>query len=284
MEKSGTQTSLIWRKLKRNRMALFGGGILSILLFVAAAGPWLAPYNPIKQDLRFNLETPSSKNLLGRDELGRDILSRILSGTRISIGIAICAVGVGLLIGVPLGLISGFWGGKVDFLLQRVTDTMLAFPGFLLALAMVSVMGVGFKNVVISIGISSVPIYIRLVRGCVLSIREQAYVEAARALGTRNLVILYRHILINVMVPIIVQSTLGMGTAILHAAGLGFLGLGVQPPTAEWGAMLGSGRSYLFNTPHVATFPGLAIFFAVLGFNLFGDGLRDALDPRFKSK
>lgn len=257
-------------------MALFGGGILSILLFVAAAGPWLAPYNPVKQDLRFNLETPSLKNPLGRDELGRDILSRILSGTRISIGIAICAVGVGLLIGVPLGLISGFWGGKVDFLLQRVTDTMLAFPGFLLALAMVSVMGVGFNNVVISIGISSVPIYIRLVRGCVLSIREQAYVEAARALGTKNLVVLYRHILINAMVPIIVLSTLGMGTAILHAAGLGFLGLGVQPPTAEWGAMLGSGRSYLFNTPHVATFPGLAIFFAVLGFNLFGDGLRDA--------
>ena len=191
-------------------------------------------------------------------------------------------VGVGILLGVPLGLVSGYWGGKVDFIIQRLTDTMLAFPGFLLALALVSVIGVGFKNVVVSIGISSVPLYIRLVRGCVLSLREQAYVEAARALGTKNLVILYRHILANAMVPIIVQSTLGMGTAILFAAGLGFLGLGVQPPTAEWGAMLGSGRSYIFSTPHVATFPGIAIFLAVLGFNLFGDGLRDALDPRFK--
>ena len=282
MEHLEVQSSLIWKKLKRNRMALFGGGVLLAFALVAVVAPWIAPYNPIKQDLRFSLEKPSMKNLLGRDELGRDILSRIIYGTRISLSIAISVVVVGLLFGVPLGLVSGYWRGKADFILQRLTDTMLAFPGFLLALALVSVIGVGFKNVVVSIGISSVPIYIRLVRGCVLSIREQAYVEAARALGTRNLTILYRHILANALVPIIVQSTLGMGTAILFAAGLGFLGLGVQPPTAEWGSMLGSGRSYIFSTPHVATFPGLAIFFAVLGFNLLGDGLRDALDPRFK--
>jgi len=282
MEKSQGQLSLIWRKLKRNRIALCGGGILLGFAIVAVLAPWIVPYNPIKQDLRFSLDKPSAKNLLGRDELGRDILSRLIYGTRISISIAISVVLVGLLIGIPLGLVSGFWGGKIDFIIQRLTDTMLAFPGFLLALALVSVIGVGFKNVVVSIGISSVPMYIRLVRGCVLSIREQAYVEAARALGTRNLVILYRHILANVMVPIIVQSTLGMGTAILFAAGLGFLGLGVQPPTPEWGAMLGTGRSYIFASPHVATFPGVAIFLAVLGFNLFGDGLRDALDPRFK--
>lgn len=263
-------------------MALLGAGVIAIFVLVSVGGAWISPYDPIKQDLRFNLTTPSIKHLLGTDELGRDIFSRILTGTRISIAIAIASVGVGLLIGVPLGLISGFWGGKVDFILQRITDTMLAFPGFLLALALVSIIGVGFKNAVLSIGLSSVPIYIRLVRGCVLSIREQAYVEAARALGTPNLVILYRHIVTNAMVPIIVQSTLGMGTAILHAAGLGFLGLGVQPPTPEWGAMLGTGRAYIFVAPHVATFPGLAIFFAVLGFNLFGDGLRDALDPRFK--
>jgi peptide/nickel transport system permease protein len=282
MKTSDTQSSLIWKKLKRNRLALLGGGIILMFALVAVIAPWIVPYHPIKQDLRFSLEKPSMKNPLGRDELGRDILSRIIYGTRISLLIAISVVFFGLLLGVPLGLVSGYWGGKVDFILQRMTDTMLAFPGFLLALALVSVIGVGFKNVVVSIGISSVPIYIRLVRGCVLSIREQAYVEAARALGTRNLVILYRHILVNAMVPIIVQSTLGMGTAILFAAGLGFLGLGVQPPTPEWGAMLGSGRSYLYASPHVATFPGLAIFFAVLGFNLFGDGLRDALDPRFK--
>ena len=188
MEKSESPLFLIWRKLKRNRMALCGGAILLGYALIAISAPWITPYNPIKQDLRFSLERPSMKNLLGRDELGRDILSRILYGTRISISIAIAVVGVGILLGVPLGLVSGYWGGKVDFIIQRFTDTMLAFPGFLLALALVSVIGVGFKNVVVSIGISSVPLYIRLVRGCVLSLREQAYVEAARALGTKNLV------------------------------------------------------------------------------------------------
>jgi peptide/nickel transport system permease protein len=187
-----------------------------------------------------------------------------------------------LVCGIPLGLISGYYGGKIDFIIQRATDTMLAFPGFLLALSLVAVLGVGIKNTVISIGISMVPLYIRLVRGCVLAIREEAYVEAARAVGTRDAQILLRHILPNVMVPITVQTSMSMGTAILFAAGLGFLGIGVQPPTPEWGAMLGSARSYLFHAPHVATFPGIAIFLAVLSFNLLGDGLRDALDPRFK--
>jgi ABC-type dipeptide/oligopeptide/nickel transport system permease subunit len=196
--------------------------------------------------------------------------------------IAVGVVAVGLLVGVPFGLISGYYGGKVDFGIQRVTDMVLAFPGFLLALSLVSVLGVGLNNTVISIGISMVPIYIRLVRGCVLTVREQVYVEAARAVGTRDFKIILKHILPNVMVPITVQTSLGMGNAILFAAGLGFLGIGVQPPTPEWGAMLGSGRAYLFNSPHVATFPGIAIFLSVLSFNLLGDGLRDALDPRFK--
>ncbi len=199
-----------------------------------------------------------------------------------SLMIAVGVVAVGLLVGVPFGLISGYYGGKVDFVIQRVTDMMLAFPGFLLALALVSVLGVGLNNTVVSIGISMIPIYIRLVRGCVLTVREQVYVEAARAVGTRDLKIILKHILPNVMVPITVQTSLGMGNAILFAAGLGFLGIGVQPPTPEWGAMLGSGRAYLFNAPHVATFPGIAIFLCVLSFNLLGDGLRDALDPRFK--
>jgi ABC-type dipeptide/oligopeptide/nickel transport system permease subunit len=196
--------------------------------------------------------------------------------------IALGVVCVGLLVGVPLGLISGYYGGKVDFGIQRVTDMMLAFPGFLLALGLVAVLGVGLKNTVVSIGISMIPIYIRLVRGCVLSVREQVYVEAARAAGTRDFKIILKHILPNVMVPITVQTSLGMGNAILFAAGLGFLGIGVQPPTPEWGAMLGSGRAYLFNAPHVTTFPGVAIFLSVLSFNLLGDGLRDALDPRFR--
>jgi ABC-type dipeptide/oligopeptide/nickel transport system permease subunit len=271
-----------WAKLRRNKAALFGAILISIYLITALLAPILFPGNPSAPNLMKSLERPSLEHPLGTDELGRSILGRIIYGSRVSLMISIGVVFVGLLVGVPLGLISGYYGGKVDFGIQRVTDTLLAFPGFLLALALVAVLGVGLKNTIISVGISMVPIYIRLVRGCTLSVREQTYVEAARAMGTRDVTILIRHILSNVMAPITIQTSLGMGTAILFAAGLGFLGVGVQPPTPEWGTMLGSGRAYLFNAPHVATFPGIAIFFAVLGFNLSGDGLRDILDPRFK--
>ncbi|HUV07919.1 MAG TPA: ABC transporter permease [Spirochaetia bacterium] len=271
-----------WAKLSRNKAALFGGIVILIYVVTAMLAPVMFPGNPSAPNLIKSLERPSFEHPLGTDELGRSILGRIIYGSRVSLLIAVGVVSFGLLIGVPLGLASGYYRGKVDFGIQRVTDTMLAFPGFLLALALVAVLGVGLKNTVISIGISMVPIYIRLVRGCALSVREEVYVEAARAVGTRDIAILLRHILPNVMVPITVQTSLGMGMAILFAAGLGFLGIGVQPPTPEWGTMLGSGRVYLFNSPHVATFPGIAIFLAVLGFNLLGDGLRDALDPRFK--
>jgi len=271
-----------WVKLKRNKAAMFGGILLIIYVLSALLAPVLFTGNPSALNLMNSLEGPSFKDPLGTDELGRPILGRIIHGSRISLVIAVGVVFVGLICGIPLGLISGYYGGKIDFTIQRATDTMLAFPGFLLALSLVAVLGVGIKNTVISIGISMVPLYIRLVRGCVLSIREEAYVEAARAVGTRDVQILLRHILPNVMVPITVQTSMSMGTAILFAAGLGFLGIGVQPPTPEWGAMLGSARSYLFHAPHVATFPGIAIFLAVLSFNLLGDGLRDALDPRFK--
>ena len=271
-----------WAKLRRNKAALFGGILILIYVVTAMLAPVLFPGNPSAPNLMKSLERSSLEHPLGTDELGRSILGRIIYGSRISLLIAVGVVSFGLLIGVPLGLVSGYYRGKVDFGIQRVTDTMLAFPGFLLALALVAVLGVGIKNTVISIGISMVPIYIRLVRGCALSIREEVYVEAARAVGTRDIVILLRHILPNVMVPITVQTSLGMGMAILFAAGLGFLGIGVQPPTPEWGTMLSSGRAYLFHSPHVATFPGIAIFLAVLGFNLLGDGLRDALDPRFR--
>ncbi|MBS1236984.1 MAG: binding-protein-dependent transport system inner rane component [Deltaproteobacteria bacterium] len=271
-----------WAKLRRNKAALFGGFILLVYLFTALFAPLLFSTSPSAPNLIMSLEGPSAQHFLGTDELGRSILGRIIWGSRVSLMIAVGVVAVGLLVGVPFGLISGYYGGKVDFGIQRVTDMMLAFPGFLLALGLVAVLGVGLKNTVVSIGISMVPIYIRLVRGCVLTVREQVYVEAARAVGTRDFKIIFRHILPNVMVPITVQTSLGMGNAILFAAGLGFLGIGVQPPTPEWGAMLGSGRAYLFNAPHVATFPGIAIFLSVLSFNLLGDGLRDALDPRFK--
>ena len=271
-----------WAKLRRNKAALFGSILILIYLITALLAPVIFPGSPSAPNLMKSLERPSMEHPLGTDELGRSILGRIIYGSRVSLLIAIGVVCVGLLVGVPLGLISGYYGGKVDFGIQRVTDTLLAFPGFLLALALVAVLGVGLKNTIISVGISMVPIYIRLVRGCTLSVKEQTYVEAARAMGTRDVTILIRHILPNVMAPITIQTSLGMGMGILFAAGLGFLGVGVQPPTPEWGTMLSSGRAYLFNAPHVATFPGIAIFFAVLGFNLSGDGLRDILDPRFK--
>ena len=271
-----------WAKLRRNRAALVGGILLLAYILSALFAPVLFRGDPSAPNLIKSLETPTLREPLGTDELGRSILGRILYGSRISLLIAVGVVSVGIILGIPLGLVSGYYGGKIDFSIQRVTDTMLAFPGFLLALALVAVLGVGLKNTVISIGISMVPMYIRLVRGCVLSVREEDYVEAARAVGTRDVIILFRHILPNVMVPITVQTSLSMGMAILFAAGLGFLGIGVQPPTPEWGTMLGSARSYLFHAPHVATFPGIAIFLAVLSFNLLGDGLRDALDPRFK--
>ena len=282
IRKPASQLRRNWAKLRRNKAALFGGFILLVYIFTALFAPVLFSGNPSAPNLIMSLEGPSAKYPLGTDELGRSILGRIIWGSRVSLMIALGVVAVGLLVGVPFGLISGYYGGKVDFGIQRVTDMLLAFPGFLLALALVAVLGVGIENTVVSIGISMVPIYIRLVRGCVLTVREQVYVEAARAVGTRDFRIILRHILPNVMVPITVQTSLGMGTAILFAAGLGFLGIGVQPPTPEWGAMLGSGRAYLFNAPHVATFPGVAIFLSVLSFNLLGDGLRDALDPRFK--
>jgi ABC-type dipeptide/oligopeptide/nickel transport system permease subunit len=269
-------------KLRRNRAAVAGGVMLLIYLAAALLAPLLVQGDASAPNLMMALETPSPQDPLGTDELGRSILGRIIYGARVSLLIAVGVVAVGLFIGVPLGLVSGYFGGKIDFAIQRATDAMLAFPGFLLALALVSVLGAGIKNTMISIGISMVPQYIRLVRACVLTVRAEVYVEAARAAGTRDGMILWRHILPNVMVPITVQTSLSMGTAILFAAGLGFLGIGVQPPTPEWGTMLGSARNYLFHAPHVATFPGLAILLAVLSFNLLGDGLRDALDPRFK--
>ena len=269
-----------WAKLKRNRAALAGGMLLLIYLVCALGAPVLFRGDPSAPDLMHSLSPPSGAYFLGTDELGRSILGRILYGARVSLLIAVGVVGVGLVIGVPVGLVSGYYGGKTDFIIQRFTDMMLAFPGFLLALALVAILGVGLKNTVISIGISMIPLYIRLVRGCVLTVKEEVYVEAARACGTRDLNIIRHHILPNVLAPIIIQTSLGMGTAILFAAGLGFLGIGVQPPTPEWGSMLGSARAYMMGKPHVATFPGIAIFLAVLSFNLLGDGLRDAFDPR----
>jgi ABC-type dipeptide/oligopeptide/nickel transport system permease subunit len=264
----------------RNKAACFGGILILIFVISSVLAPVFYSKDPNAQDIRHALEPPSFKQPLGTDELGRSILARIIFGGRVSLAISLSSVALALAIGVPFGLISGYFGGKIDFIIQRFTDVMLSFPPFLLALALVSVLGVGLKNTIISVGIAGLPHTIRITRGCVLSIREQVYVEAARAVGTRDRIILFRHILPNVMVPIIVNATLFFGMAIIFAAGLGFLGVGVQPPSPEWGTMLGAGRSLIFAAPHVATFPGIAIFLVVLGFNLLGDGLRDALDPR----
>jgi ABC-type dipeptide/oligopeptide/nickel transport system permease subunit len=256
--------------------------ILAVMLILVFTAPLWQRHDPERQQLSRVLRPMSAVNPLGTDHLGRDILARILYGGRLSLLIGFLAVGIGLAIGVPLGALSGFQGGWTDLVIQRFADILLSFPGFLLALSLVSILGVGLQNVIISVGISAIPSFIRLVRSSVLSIREQAFVEAARALGQRAWIIILRHVLPNAMAPIIVQGTLNLGSAILVAAGLGFLGLGVQPPTPEWGTMLGEGRQYIFRAPSITLFPGLAIFLAVLGFNLLGDGLRDALDPRMQ--
>jgi peptide/nickel transport system permease protein len=273
-----------WRRFRRHRAATAGLLLLLALFGLALAAPALTPHDPEGQDLGQALAPASRLHPLGTDHLGRDLLARLLYGGRLSLLVGFLAVGLGLAVGVPLGAISGFRGGVTDLLIQRFADVLLSFPGFLLALSLVSVLGVGLKNVVIAVGVGAIPSFIRLVRGSVLSIRQQAYVEAASAIGQRQGTIIFRHVLPNAIAPVIVQATLNLGSAILVAAGLGFLGLGVQPPTPEWGTMLGEGRQYIFRTPALTTYPGLAIFLAVLGFNLFGDGLRDALDPRMGTR
>lgn len=251
-----------------------------VRLFVRGT-QWTWFFGVIKSDLRlFGVDGPTRFYLLGTDEQGRDLLSRLIHGAWISMFIGLISIAIGVGIGVPAGAISGFLGGGTDMVVQRVIDTLLAFPGILLAIVLVATFGTGLTNVMIAVGVASVPIYARLVRGSVLQVKNREYVEAAAALGRRRLSTLGRHVIPNVMAPIIVQSSLQMATAILFAAGLGFLGLGARPPQPEWGLMLARGREYLAVAPHVATFPGLAIMFVVLGFNLLGDALRDALDPR----
>jgi ABC-type dipeptide/oligopeptide/nickel transport system permease subunit len=274
--------SRVWARLRTHPSAIVGAAVLASYVAASLVGPLLLRYDPVQQSLANAFLPTSATHPLGTDDLGRDELVRLLYGARYTLSLGFGAVAIGLLVGVPLGAVSGYFGGWIDLLSQRVTDVVLAFPNILLALALVAVLGVGLQNVVISVGITSVPIFVRLVRASTLSIRELPYVEAARALGVRSWVVLLRHVIPNALAPVIVQASLQLGVAILIAAGLGFLGLGVQPPMPEWGTMLGSSRNYIFSDPNLATFPGLCIFGAVLAFNLVGDGLRDALDPRLK--
>ena len=274
----------VFTHLLENKTAVVGMMVIGLFLVVAVAAPLLTSYDPLATDFGRALQAPSAEHLLGTDELGRDLLTRVLYGTRISLGIGLISVSIGLLFGVPIGAISGYYGGRLDLTVQRLMDIMIAFPGILLAIIIVVVLGVGVINVMIATGIASIPVYARLVRGSVLSIKRNNYVMAAKAEGLSDGRIIFLHILPNCLGPIIVQSTFQIATAILWAAGLGFLGLGAQPPTPEWGAILSRGRQYMRVAHHLTTFPGLAIFFMVLGFNLVGDGLRDAIDPKMRGR
>ena len=279
---TGQPRSRVWIRLRTHPSAMVGVAILAAYVLASLFGPLLFRYDPVHQNLADAFLPSSPGHPLGTDDLGRDELVRLLFGARYTLALGFAAVAIGVGVGVPLGAITGYFGSWVDLTGQRLTDILLAFPNILLALALVAALGVGLQNVIIAVGITSIPIFVRLVRASTLSVRELPYVEAGRALGVPSLVILLRHVVPNSLSPVIVQASLQLGAAILIAAGLGFLGLGVQAPTPEWGSMLGSSRNYIFSDPNLATFPGLAIFGAVLAFNLLGDGLRDALDPRLK--
>ncbi|MCG7344061.1 ABC transporter permease [Sporosarcina sp. ACRSL] len=269
-------------QFKKNKRAMVGLWMVIIFVLVAIFAPFIAPYDPIKQNMDIMLQPPSADHLFGTDEFGRDMFSRVIYGAQISLMVGIVGVLISLVIGVALGTISGYFGGKIDALIMRIIDIFMAFPSFLLALAIVSVLGPGMGNVMIAIGLFSVPTFARLSRSSVLSVKGKEYIEAAKSMGATNTLIIFKHVIPNSIAPIIVLSTLRIATAILTAAGLSFLGMGAQPPTPEWGAMLSTGREYLRSAPHVSTIPGLAIMFMVLSFNMLGDGLRDALDPRGK--
>jgi peptide/nickel transport system permease protein len=272
----------VWQRLRTHPSAIFGVAVLLLYVVGSLVGPLLLRYDPIHQNLGEAFMPPSLAHPLGTDDFGRDELVRLLYGARYTLLVGFGAVAIGLVIGVPLGAASGYFGGWLDMLSQRLMDIVLAFPNILLALSLVAALGIGLRNVIISVGITSIPGFVRLVRASALSIRELPYVEAARALGVPAPLVLLRHVVPNSLAPVIVQATLQLGAAILVAAGLGFLGLGIQQPTPEWGSMLGFGRTFLFSDPLLVTFPGIAIFGAVLAFNMLGDGLRDALDPRLK--
>jgi peptide/nickel transport system permease protein len=272
-----------WKRFWRNRLAVVGLVIVAGLALAAVLAPVLAPYDPGLQDLAAKRMSPGSRFLLGADEFGRDILSRIIYGTRVALLVGTVSVGIALGLGLFFGIVSGYVGGFVDSLISRALEILLAFPYLLLAIAVVSALGPGVLNTTLAVGIWAMPAFTRIVRASVLSLREMDYIQAARAMGVPTRAILLRHLLPNFLPTLIVYSTLYMANAILVEAALSFLGLGVQPPTASWGLMVATGRDFLLMAPHITTIPGLAIMLAVLGFNLLGDGLRDALDPRLRT-
>ncbi len=270
------------KKLLRRKGAAFGVVVVAFFILLALVAPWIAPHDPLATSWSAVREAPSGAHLFGADELGRDVLSRVVWGTRASLMAGVVSVTIALALGVPIGMLAGYLGGWIDALLSRITDAMLACPFLILAIALAAFLGPSLTNAMIAIGISATPVFIRLTRAQVLSAKSEEYVEAARALGNPHLRIALRHILPNIVAPLIVQATLAIAAAVIAEASLSFLGLGQQPPAPSWGSMLNTAKNYVDQAPWMAVWPGLSIFLLVLSFNLLGDGLRDALDPRHK--
>ena len=281
--KKRSQLKEIWRRFRRNKQAMVGMCMLLLMIFSAIFASVISPYDPLQQDIINRLQPPSAAHFFGTDELGRDIFSRILYGSRISLTVGLIAVSISSVVGCALGAIAGYYGGVLHNVIMRCTDVLMAIPSILLNISIVAALGTGLQNVMIAIGISSVPAYCRIMRASLLSLKDQEFVDASRAAGASDPYIILNHILPNSLAPLIVQATLKIGGAILSCASMSFIGLGIVPPTPEWGAMLSTGRDFLRDAPHLTAFPGMAIMFAVFAMNLMGDGLRDALDPKLKN-
>lgn len=275
-----TPGKMYWQRFRRSPLCLIGGTLLSLLIFLAIFGHRLAPHDPILVNTADRFISPGGQYLFGTDEFGRDIFSRILYGARIAVQVGLVSVIVAFLGGIVLGLVSGYYGGLVDTVLSRLLEIWLSFPDILFVIAVVAILGPSLNTVILALGFLSIPAYARIVRGSVMSARQETYVEAARSVGVSNSRIMARHILPNVVAPLIILSSMRFGGALLTGAGLSFIGLGAQPPSPEWGAILAGGRIYMYQAPWITVFPGMAIAIFVLGVNMLGDGLRDVLDPR----
>lgn len=274
----------VWYSLKRNRRAMFGLFFIILLTVVAIFADQIAPYGMREQNLSNALQFPNAEHWLGTDDLGRDVLSRIIYGTRISLTVGVSAVIVALIIGGVLGVVAGYYKGWIDTLIMRFCDVLLSIPSILLAIAIVASLGSSLQNLIIAIAIANIPVFARIIRSGVISVKEQEFIEASEALGASDTRIILKHIIPNIMSPIIVQSSMGVATAILSAVGLGFIGLGLEASIAEWGTMLNSGRGYIRTHYYLTLYPGLVIMLTVLSFNLLGDGLRDAIDPKMRER
>jgi len=274
--------TLFAKRFFKNKLSILGLAVVTILILVSLLAGVLRPYDPLKISISNRTQGPSPTHYLGTDHFGRDIYSRILSGAKISLTVGILSVALGALIGIILGAIGGYFGGWLDYVIVLIMDTIISFPATLLAIGLMSVMGLGVTNIIVALAFIGIPVYGRVVRGAVLSIREKEYIEAARASGSSHLKLILIHVLPNAMAPLIVVTTIGVANAILIEAALSFLGLGVAPPAPSWGNMLADGRNFITQAPWMTIFPGIAISITVLGFNTLGDGLRDVLDPKLK--